>query len=110
MLRHVNIAQLVGATEGSRGLNGIIVVMDGIDINDFWRQTHSGAAWAKSISDIYAFRTSFPKLVLVRRITVAPDGHITVFPFGSIASQSEGISDKVVSTQLRGALHDSASF
>lgn len=68
--RHINVAQLVGATEGCDGLNGIVVVMgkciillrgsqivlkpsittDGIDFKHFESKTHSGAAWAKYVS------------------------------------------------------------
>lgn len=68
----MNVAQLVGATGGYSGLNGIVVVMgkyiihleaqtypsgarlyasDGLDFKDFIRGTHSGGAWAKCVRE-----------------------------------------------------------
>ncbi|KAF8599121.1 hypothetical protein BDV93DRAFT_526306 [Ceratobasidium sp. AG-I] len=88
---HVNVAQLVGATEGNDGLNGIIVVMDGVHLNDFVRGAHSGAVWAKCIRGCNAFLSSFPGSMLVRSMTVAPDGHVTIFPISSATSESSGI-------------------
>ncbi|KAF8600200.1 hypothetical protein BDV93DRAFT_287047 [Ceratobasidium sp. AG-I] len=46
---HINVAQLVRVTEGYSGLNGIIVAMDGIDIQEFLTKRRSGAVWAKCI-------------------------------------------------------------
>lgn len=70
MSRHVNVAQLIGATEGWKGLNGIVVAMgkpdltwlalfsnclDGINVEEFVRRTHSGAVWAKFVRESLCF-------------------------------------------------------
>ncbi|KAF8596555.1 hypothetical protein BDV93DRAFT_563185 [Ceratobasidium sp. AG-I] len=84
-LLHINVAQLVGATEGYNGLNGIVVAMDGIHLDEFWWRTHSGATWARYVIVILPGDRHD-----VRHITVTPDGHVTMFPFGSAAGQLEG--------------------
>lgn len=88
---HLNVAQLVGVTEGCRGLNGIIVVTNGIDLDDFVSKFHSGSVWAKFITGFEDLLESKSAPVYAERITVAPDGHFTVFPWAPIDSRDGGI-------------------
>lgn len=80
VLLHVNVATLVGLTEGYHGLNGIIFVAPGIDYRDFVLKVHSGDVWAKCIRGFNAIRESGLNCSIAERITVAPDGHVTVLP------------------------------
>ncbi|KAF8593593.1 hypothetical protein BDV93DRAFT_549489 [Ceratobasidium sp. AG-I] len=92
---HMNIAQLVGVTESYHGLNGIIVAMDGVDFEYFDLTRRSGAVWAKCIQGFVDFATSYPELEGVQRITVAPDGHVTMFPHGSALHEIESLPSRL---------------
>lgn len=80
LLLHANVATLIGVTEGHNGLNGIVVATDGIDYQDFVLKIHSGAVWAKCIRGFEDLYESDLHCCLAERITIAPDGHLTVLP------------------------------
>ncbi|KAF8596147.1 hypothetical protein BDV93DRAFT_528258, partial [Ceratobasidium sp. AG-I] len=73
-MRHPNIVELAGVTQGYYGLNGYIVVTDGVSIYEFFDQDPSGAAMARySVWEAYERRSS-------GEIKVQPSGHVTFFP------------------------------
>ncbi|KAF8602815.1 hypothetical protein BDV93DRAFT_523906 [Ceratobasidium sp. AG-I] len=79
-LQHMNVAKFLGVTQGHSGLNGIVVIMDGIDIYDFIPGTHSGAVWSKFIGGFEDFAEWVPEWRCAERISVTPGGHVTIFP------------------------------
>ncbi|KAF8601115.1 hypothetical protein BDV93DRAFT_558793 [Ceratobasidium sp. AG-I] len=76
---HPNVAVLAGVLQGYDGLNGYVVVTEGIPIEQFVLQARSGAAWANCIQGLTSFENDF-RGSSAENITVRTDGHVVVFP------------------------------
>ncbi|KAF8598004.1 hypothetical protein BDV93DRAFT_610103 [Ceratobasidium sp. AG-I] len=82
---HQHVAVVAGVTQGYGGLNGFVVVTDGIPIDQFVIRINSGSVWAKCIQGLQSFYDAHD-IHWAESITAKPNGHVTVFPSEKLSS------------------------
>ncbi|KAG9075836.1 hypothetical protein FS749_012459, partial [Ceratobasidium sp. UAMH 11750] len=102
---HENIASVIGITKGYYGVNGFIVAMGGIPLEQFLSYVDTGVALVKCLRGLQEAAKFIPSgltayIQVDSDITVGLDGHSTVYP--SFDGLNWGTADTLLQIRSRG--------